>query len=224
MIQLTHRGVTIVRDAGWEAAKRTFADRHMIVLPQFVEGSLLDRVVRLFAKAEFHELRHSTGSRELATNDDAPVSWLFWLLLNRPALFAAMQELVDGCTARFKARKDVLDEQVRSFEIGRCFKLVPGRDHRQSWHTDVTEGRLVGLSVNLGEGAGGLDIRHVRCSAVRRATPAFGSAVLFRIANGLVHRGFLAEGNAPRCAFSGWFTDRPVRSAALRGAALPELS
>lgn len=208
MIQLTSRGVAVVRGAAWEAAKRTFADRYVVELPQFVEDSLLDRLVRLVAKGEFSDSRHPTGSVASEMHPYAPVPRLFWMLLSRPVLFRAVQELVDAGPPEL-GRKDVVDRRIRSFEVGRCFKLVPGSDHHQCWHSDAERGRLVGFSVNLGEGTGGLEIRHESHQVAHSATPAFGSAVLFRIATCLTHRGFLGEGSAPRCAFSGWFSDHP---------------
>ena len=125
VIQLTQRGVTVVRDAAWDATKRTFADRHFVVLPRFVEDSLLDRLVRQIAKAVFSE-QHPVGGREQTMAEAGRVPWLFWRLLNRRDVFAAMQELADTCNDTFGARCDG-DRQVRSFQAGRCFKQVPER-------------------------------------------------------------------------------------------------
>ena len=202
MIQLGHRGgATIVRDAAWEATKRAFAERHVVLLPGFVEGSLLRRLARQAAEGEYRDLEHSrTGSREMAMDASESLPMLFWLLLNRPAVFAAVQDLVDGCSQSFRSREDVGDGRVRSFEVGRCFKLVPERGHRSVWHDDVSLGRLIGISVNLAEGSvsGGVEVRpRVQggpALAGHSATPAFGGAALFRIAAGLEHRGILGRG------------------------------
>ena len=212
MIQLSPRGTVFERDAAWETASRMFAKRHYMVLPQFVEGSLLQRITRLLAKSEFFERedKHENGSvfaREVALGKNTPVPRLFHLLLNNPLLFAAIQELVDCGANRFPCRADIGDGRVSCFKTSRCFKFMPGRDHFDSWHGDVRGGRLVGLSVNLESdptAAGGIEIRRGR-SKVHRAVPGFGDAVLFRIADSLEHRGLPPTGAVPRCTFSGWF-------------------
>lgn len=62
MIQMPHRGAVFERDAAWETAVQTFAERHVVVLPQFVDKALLQRILRLVAKGEFHD--HETKSRK----------------------------------------------------------------------------------------------------------------------------------------------------------------
>lgn len=214
MIQVNRGGVTVVRDAAWGAAKRTFADRHLVVLPEFVESSLLQRLVGKVAEGEFCDFEHPSGGREQAMTEPNRVARIFWLLLNHTAVLTAMQEFADVANETFGARGDIVDGKVRSFQAGRCFKLMPERGDYCSWHDDVHDARMMGLTVNLAEGSfgGGLEIGHVHRQVVHRqlaarATPGFGGAVLFRIARGLTHRGLLGEGTEPRCAFSGWFSN-----------------
>ncbi len=215
MIQLTQRGVTVVRDAAWDAARRTFADRHLVVLPRFVEDSLLDRLCTAVAEGEFRVNEVPSVVRELAMTKPSWVPQLFWLLLNHRDVLAAVQELADNCNDTFGGRRDVVDGAVRSFRVGRLLKLLPGRGHYSTWHSDVGGGSLIGLTVNLSEGSvgGGIEIGYTRRQVARRqlvgrGTPGFGGAVLFRIAKGLAHRGLPAAGTVPRCAFSGWFSNR----------------
>lgn len=214
MIQVNHGGVTVVRDVAWDAAKRTFADRHLVVLPQFVESSLLVRLVGKVAEGEFCDFEHASGGKEQSMTEPNRVVHIFWLLLNHPAVLAAMQEFADASNETFGARQDVVDGEVRSFQAGRCFKLAPERGDYCSWHDDVHGARMMGLTVELAEGSlgGGLEIGHtcrqvVQRQLAARATPGFGGAVLFRIARGLTHRGLLGAGTEPRCAFSGWFSN-----------------
>lgn len=94
-------------------------------------------------------------------------------------------------------------------------KLLPERGHYSTWHSDVGAGSLIGLTVNLSEGSvgGGIEISYTRRQVARhqlvdRGTLGFGGAMLFRIAKGLAHRGLPAAGTVPRCAFSGWFSNR----------------
>lgn len=212
MIQLTHRGPVFERDAAWEEASRTFAARHCTLLPQFVEDTLLRRILGLLAEGEFKEREDKTPSgevfaREVALAPTAPIPALFQLLLNTPSLFAPIQELVDCRADSFPGRKDIGDGRVSAFARGRCFKFMPGPRHFDSWHGDVNAGRQVGLSINLEpdpSAAGGIEVRHRQC-APHRLVPGFGDAMVFRIARGLQHRGLPPVGAVPRCTYSGWF-------------------
>lgn len=214
MIQLTHRGPVFERDAAWKAASRAFAERHCVLLPQFVEGSLLQRILRWLAQGEFKEREDkqrdgTVFAREVALAPHTPIPSLFRLLLNNPVLFPSIQELVDCRADSFPPRKDAGDGRVSSFVIGRCFKMMPGDHHFDSWHGDVNDGRQIGLSVNLEPdptAAGGLEIRRRQWAGTTRVVPEFGDAVLFRIAQGLEHRGLPPAGAVPKCTFSGWFS------------------
>ena len=229
MIQLTNRGAVFERDAAWEATSRDFAERHCVLLPQFVEAALLQRILAMLAKASFEEEEHtSRGSvfaRDVALAPQSPVPRLFRLLLNAPLLFAPIQELVDCRANGFPSREDVGDGRVSGFHVGRCFKMMPGEHHYDSWHTDTVRGRQVGLSVNLEPeptAAGGLEIQHrpsPPSSALppHRVVPGFGDAVLFRIASGLWHRGLPPTGAVAKCMFSGWFVSGSSSGLARRG-------
>lgn len=212
MIQLTHRGPVFERDAAWVAASRTFAAHHCTLLPQFVEETLLQRILGLLAQGDFKEREDKTPAgrvfaREIALAPMAPVPSLFTLLLNTPSLFPPIQELVDCRADSFPSRKDTGDGRVSSFERGRCFKFMPGTRHFDTWHPDLGSGRQVGLSINLEPdptAAGGVEVRRREC-APHRVVPGFGDAVVFRIARGLEHRGLPPAGTVPRCTYSGWF-------------------
>ena len=217
MIQLTHRGAVFERDAAWETAVQTFAERHVVVLPQFVDKALLEHILRLVAKGEFHD--HETKSRKgvllraMTSRRPRALFRLFHMLLNSPVLFTAIQELVDCGADRFPARKDV-DERgggVGFFQISQLHHMMHERGHFDAWHSDVVDGRQVGVSVNLEPSrtaAGGIEIREPP-SAAHRVVAGFGDAVLIRIAKGLKHRALPSTGTVPRCTFTGWFVATP---------------
>lgn len=220
MIQLTHNGAVFERDAAWEAVKADFANRHIVVLPQFVEETLLQRMRLLVAESEFHnhetKLRHVTTGRELVllramTSQPRTLFRLFHMLLNSPVLFAAIQELVDCGADRFPKRNDVDNEGVSAFRIGDLHHMAHERGHFDAWHSDLTQGRQIGVSLNLEPdpaAAGGVEIREAPLAPCRVAA-GFGDVVLIRIAKGLRHRGLPSTCAVPRCTFAGWFVARP---------------
>ena len=221
MIQLTHRGAIFERDAAWEAVKADFAKRHIVVLPQFVEETLLQRMRLLVAESEFHDhetkVRHVITGRELvllrAMTSQPPMLFrLFDMLLNSPVLFAAIQELVDCGADRFPKRDDVDErEEGLAFQIGDLHHMTRERGHFDAWHSDLTQGRLIGVSLNLEPdpaAAGGVEIREAPLAA-HRVAAGFGDVVLIRIAKGLRHRGLPSTCAVPRCTFAGWFVAKP---------------
>lgn len=225
MIQLTRRGAVFERDAAWEAVTQSFAEHHVVVLRQFVEKALLQRILRLVAEGEFHD--HETRGRDgvilRAMTSQRPLALfrLFHMLLNSPVLFRAIQELVDCGADRFPEREDI-DERgggVGRFKIGQLHHMMHARGHFDAWHNDVVKGRQVGVSVNLEPSraaAGAIEIREapsavhrVAPSAVHRVAAGCGDAVLIRIAKGLQHRALASTGAVPRCTFTGWYVATP---------------
>ena len=216
MIQLTHRGVVFERDAAWEAVKADWAERHIVVLPQFIEETLLQRLRLLVAESEFHDhetkLRHVITGRELVllramTSQPPTLFRLLHMLLNSPVLFAAIQELVECGADRFPKRNDIDDEEGLAFQIGDLHHMTRERGHFDAWHSDLAYGRQIGVSLNLQPdpaAAGGVEIREAPLAA-RRVAAGFGDVVLIRIAEGLKHRGLPSTCAVPRCTFAGWF-------------------
>jgi hypothetical protein len=98
---------------------------------------------------------------------------------------------------------------ITRFE-GRVYRMVPGTDHHDSWHDDAGEGRLVGMSLNLGPRpymGGCFQLREKSERAVPRELPNIipGNAILFRISPTLAHRVTPVEGIEAKTAFAGWF-------------------
>ena len=201
MIQLTAGGPRIVKDAGWVAQQREFAQRHCVVFKDFVEESILNRVPRMLEAGRFYTFEHvckkgEVFARELCMRDTERLPQVFFLLLNQPRLFDAIAELTGSEAA------------IRRFN-GRCFKQLPGSEHFDSWHTDDNLGRTFGLTINLSPKpcGGGFQIRCRKTREVFRTVTGtrFGDACLFRIRRSIEHRALPVEGSAPRCIYGGWF-------------------
>jgi hypothetical protein len=108
--------------------------------------------------------------------------------------------------------------------------LRPIGPHSDSWHNDVDadEGRLVGMSINLGEEpyeGGVFRMRYRETQEVFAEIPNTvpGDATLFHISRELQHMVTAVTGEAPKTAFAGWFRSHGTGFAdALRGASLVE--
>jgi hypothetical protein len=98
---------------------------------------------------------------------------------------------------------------------GRVYRMIPGPQHYDSWHSDSEEERLIGLSLNLSEEVFAGSIFQLRAVGSDRvlcevANTGFGDAVLFRIAPDLLHRITPLEGAVPKTAYAGWFRSSPT--------------
>ena len=201
MIQLRTGGPRIVKDDGWAAQQREFAHRHCVVFKGFVDDGILGRVPRMLEAGQFYtredtDKKGEVFAREL-TMRAGPLLPMFLLLLNQPRLFEAIAEFTGS------------EEAIQRFN-GRCFKLLPGGGHFDSWHTDAVRERLYGLTINLSSkpfSGGGFQVRSGRTKEVFQTVAAsrFGDACLFRIHKSLEHRALPVEGTAPRCVYGGWF-------------------
>ena len=204
MIRITSSGPRIVKDDGWVAQQREFAQRHCVVLEGFVDEGILGRVPRMLEAGEFYTREDVTRkgevfARELKMRKTELLPRMFFLLLNQPRLFGAIAELTGS------------EKDIRRFH-GRCFKQLPGSEHFDSWHGDDDPGRgnLYGLTINLSSEpyrGGSFQIRNwkTREPPSTVAGTRFGDACLFRIHRSLEHRVLPVEGTAPRCVYGGWF-------------------
>jgi hypothetical protein len=188
------------QDRDLETARHSFASNGYIKLPGLLDPSLLTVLLATIDRTRFTRRVH----QGIGVEDCAPsglISGTLEFLLNDSALLGAVSALTDcgpiGC-----------------FE-GRLYRMVPGTDHHDSWHSDVGESRLLGLSINLGrlpfEG-GVLQIRRADSVTVLAEIEirTAGDAVLFRIDPELRHRVSTLTGQIPRIVYAGWFRSAPI--------------
>ena len=206
MIQLTTSGLRIVKDDEWAAQQRNFAERHCVVLKNFVDDSLAPRLVRLAETGQYEQRERALGgkqlprgslppdavvARELTMPGDEPLARTFDVLLNQRRLFDAIAELT-GAT-----------KEIRRF-MGRGYKRGP--EHFSRWHNDLVDGRLYGLGISLSAASGEvLRIRRAKDKEILRTVPPLkpGDARLFRIHRDLEHMVFVED--KPYCGYAGWF-------------------
>ena len=199
-VRLTRRGVE--RSASAEAlagARDEFAAQHSLVLRGFVEAGLLAAIQRQLAREPFlHKLNEGIGT-ELRL-PPGPLSSALEFLTNDRNLFDAIEELT-GCSS------------IGCFR-GRVYRMLPGAGHASDWHSDVSGGRMITMSVNLSTSifdGGELQIREAASEhMVRRLrNTGAGDAVIFRIDPALQHQVLPLTGSVHRDALAGWFLASP---------------
>ena len=200
-VQLTRQGTICESIETLAQLRLQFQQQHYFRLPHLIEPALLDAVQKQIDHGEFYERVHTRidSNKELCLRENAASAALIFLI-NDEKLFEIIQQLTE-C------------ETIRCFD-GRIYRANPGNGHHDSWHNDIGDDRLVGMSINLSreEYTGGVlqlreresgetisEIENVRA----------GDAVVFRLARSLQHRISEVTGNAPKTAFAGWFKAQP---------------
>ena len=209
MIQVTRRGTELSSSTEVLGALRDqFERRHYFVLPGLLESELLDLIQRQIDRGEFRERVHERidSNKELCLTESAAFGALLFLM-NDEKLFQLIQDITQ-CA------------RIDCFE-GRVYRVNPGDGHHDSWHNDIGEGRVVGMSLNLSRevySGGVLQIRNRESEAVisEAANTGSGDAVVFRLSRDLQHRITEVEGSASKTAFAGWFRAQPNVSSALK--------
>ncbi|HEY6230065.1 MAG TPA: 2OG-Fe(II) oxygenase [Pyrinomonadaceae bacterium] len=201
LVQLTRQGTICGSSETLAQLRVQFSQQHYFRLPQLLEAELLDVVQKQIDSGEFYERVHEEidSNKELCLRQNAASDALLFLI-NDEKLFEIIQQIT-GCGP------------IRCFD-GRIYRANPGNGHHDSWHNDVGDDRLVGLTLNLAreEYSGGvLQLRERESGETigEIANVRAGDAVVFRLARNLQHRISEVTGNAPKTAFAGWFKAQP---------------
>jgi hypothetical protein len=197
-LQITKSGVRVAPAEselrGW---REVFAREHWLRLPGFFDALLLKLIASKLAETEYCVVDRETGIELRPIDCTAYLA--AELLLNTPALFRAIEQITE-CPS------------IKCFS-GRIYRRAPGHDHLNHWHTDVTEGRAIALSVNLSKDLyadGELQIRsadlhELLCTV---PNPQYGDAIIFPIDKNFQHRISDVTGAAPKTALAGWFKSK----------------
>jgi hypothetical protein len=213
-IQIGKSGVVyaaLAEDLG--ALRAQFDRQHYLRFDDLLGPELLDFVQLQIDQSEFHERVHEGigSNKELCMTSNTAFAALQFLM-NDQRLFQVIQT-VTQC------------DQIGCFQ-GRIYRVKPGSGHHDSWHNDIGEHRLVGMSINLSRelyAGGRLQIRdHVSGEIVSEvANAGIGDAVIFRLSDRLQHRITDVEGAASKTAFAGWFRSQPDFMSLLRKQSQP---
>jgi hypothetical protein len=200
LIRLTSMGLTVLATPDELRSARDAWDRvHHFTVPDLLDPPLYAMIARALEQTPFVDRTHKGIGTELCAGGSRALDVLQFLA-NDPRLFAMVGELTGA-------------GPIRSFE-GRVYRHVPGTEHHDSWHDDVSGTRLVALSINLGAEpyqGGVLQIRERAsgCVVAEVENTRPGGGVLFRIAEHLQHRITPVTGGVAKTAYAGWFRERP---------------
>ena len=212
-LQIKNSGVAYTGPADdLEVLRAQFAQQHFVKFDGLLEPKLLTSLQTRVDDGEFYERVHDQigPNRELCMRDNAASAALMFLV-NDKKLFQVIQD-VTGCDA------------IGCFQ-GRVYRVEPDREHHDSWHDDVGEDRLLGMSINLSsqDYAGGvLQLRERSSGEIVAEAPnaGRGDAVVFRLSNRFQHRITNVEGAVAKTAFAGWFRAQPDFLSMLRSETL----
>ncbi len=197
-----------------ERLRDEFSRFHCVLLPGFLDVRMGERIAKLVSSGGFYTREDFTRdggvlARENALEASHPLATLMFILLNQPKLFEWVQEITG------------VGDRIRFFR-SRVAEFKPRPEHYDSWHDDVCQGQLIGMSINLGQEPyerGEFEIRDAETQEVYRRIEKtrFGDAHLFRIKLGLEHRVQSVAGSHSRLSCAGWFCSRPDYRVVLKG-------
>lgn len=196
-IQLERHRVAVETDpAALARLRRQFAERRYLHLPGFFSRELMATLLPRLRGAAFRE--------RVAHRVTPPaVDWK----LTDARLLGLLHFLLNEVTLIEFARRVSGHSDATGF-VGSVYRLVPGFQHRDSWHDDLDGNRLVALTVNLSEDVfegGELEMRERGSALWCFANTGPGDALLFALGRGLQHRIRPIAGTSPKTAFAGWF-------------------
>lgn len=178
--------------------RRSFQTSHALHLPRFFDAELLQFVRTSLRRSDFAD-REDEGLAKERCMVLNPLLAMLMLVMNDVRLVDVIRYLT-GC------------RPVGSF-TGRIY-MMHAAEHYDGWHSDVDGARLIGISVNLTDGAfagGRFEMRRTNGNEIEWgiANTGPGDAILFQISHELQHRVTEVAGAVPRVAFAGWFQAEP---------------
>lgn len=199
MIQIAPEGIVgSLSEAEVASLREEYDTRHCIKLPGLLAPGTLRMVRQFVDETPFVHRVHGTIGTEMCLPDSPAVRMLFFLV-NDPALYAHVRR-VTGCA------------RIGCF-TGRVYRMVPAAGDYDTWHSDLIQDRMVGMSINLGPpyDGGVFQLRDSTTGQMLAEAPNVGpgDAILFRIDAALEHWITPMTGDTPKTAFAGWFRATP---------------
>ena len=180
-----------------------FDNKHYIRLPELLDDNLLKVVWEKINQTKLSEINEKKYGIDSVYSriKDKTIKGIIQFLLNDQTLFRFIEK-VTGCST------------IGCF-TGRIYCMNPAYGHYDSWHNDLSENRMIAISINLSTeiySGGTLQIKDLSSDKIVHevANTGFGDAIIFQIAPYLNHRLTEVTGEFSRTFFAGWFRSSPV--------------
>lgn len=190
---------TDLTPAALACLRAEFADLHTFQIRQFLDPALITFLWERIQPEDFEPRVDGKIAVELAVRTRTNIGVQSLQLRMNDQKLVQFMEFVTGITP------------LKHF-AGRVYRMAPGCEHYDTWHDDITEGRRVGVSINLSPEpyqGGTFHIKYRESGKLIRTLPnvGLGDAIFFRIDDSLLHMVSQMEGSTSKTAFAGWFHD-----------------
>ena len=190
-----------------DVLRAQFDQQHYIRFSGFLEPELLHFIQRVIDRGDFYERVHKGIGNDLCLRGNTAFGALLFLM-NDEKLFQIIRDITK-CA------------RIGCFD-GRVYRAISGQGHHDSWHDDMIDHRLLGLSINLSTEVyrgGVFQMRDRKSGEIINEVPnvGIGDAIVFRLARRFQHRITEVEGRTSKTAFAGWFRAQPDFLSLLKG-------
>jgi hypothetical protein len=209
MIQISKNRLIIPDTAQITKWQKKFDEQKCIVLPNFIEEKLLQKIIHDLDSSTFREKKHFGKANEVFASDlsiqnNNSALHIINFLLNNSSFFSLIEQITNS-------------KPIRGFS-GRIYRNMPNTEHCLDWHDDTQEeNRLIAMSINLSKEKfeGGIfQIREkVSMKILKEVTCGNpGDTHIFQVSPCLEHRVTKTIGTSPRTAAAGWFLSIPAQA------------
>jgi hypothetical protein len=214
VIQLAPEGLQgSLSEVEVRSLREQFDAQHCLKLPGLLAPRSVALMQEFVEEIPFIHRVHGKIGTEFCLPDGRAARLMFFLV-NDPALFAIIRRIT-GCP------------HIGCF-TGRVYRMVPGAGDYDTWHSDIIQERMVGMSINIGPAYEGGVFQLRECGSQRMLGEAPnvvpGDAILFRIDPTLEHWITPMTGTTPKTAFAGWFRGSPEFMTLMDRDGLPPLA
>ena len=179
-----------------------FKQDHCIMLQKFLEPGLLHFIQQKITESGFYEKKYKVDDEKVVDYKprDKTINSLLRFLINDKKLFKLIEKITDG-------------PQIGSFN-GVTLRMTQDYGNHVTWHNDMGNNRLIGISINLSTDiySGGIfQIRNYNSKQIIHeiANTGFGDCIVFSVSSRLEHRVTKVENKTSRTVFAGWFRSKP---------------
>lgn len=203
LIQITKSGIICSNsEQELQLFHDKFKQNHCITLQKFLAPELLLFIQEKINKSGFYEKNYKVDDEKVIDYKpkDKTINSLLRFLINDKQLFKLVEKLT-GCP------------RVGSFN-GVVLAMTKDFGNYVTWHNDMGNDRLIGISINLSTEIYSGGIFQIRDRVSKKiiyevANVGFGDCIVFLVSPELEHKVTSVEGKVIRTVFAGWFRSNP---------------